>query len=82
MGGTGLEPVTPSLSRQSSVRTGARTFAQTASLSQILRSSERFSERERTLSVAIVAMSGTIVLFRRPLGAFTAARAVIEPLDT
>jgi hypothetical protein len=55
VGGTGLEPVTPSLSirggrsgRFAVVRSGAW-------LSEIDRPSERLSERERTSSVAIVA---------------------------
>jgi hypothetical protein len=57
MGGTGLEPVTPSLSIRSSVRDGSPRFANRALLSQEQVASERLSERERTLSVAIVATS-------------------------
>ena len=37
VGGTGLEPVTPSLSTLSSVRTGSLTLARSAWLSRILR---------------------------------------------
>ena len=55
MGGTGLEPVTPSLSTRSIVRAGSPGFAHDAWLSGIGPVSERSSERERTSSVAIVA---------------------------
>ena len=49
MGGTGLEPVTPSLSIRGSVRVSSLEFAQTARLSRIWPATERLSERERTL---------------------------------
>jgi len=55
MGGTGLEPVTPSLSNWSS---RSRPFAQVRStpmVERIHRATERSSERERTLILAILA---------------------------
>jgi hypothetical protein len=55
VGGTGLEPVTPSLSTLSSVRVSSLMFAQRAWLSGIPSPRERWSERERTPSIAIVA---------------------------
>ena len=55
MGGTGLEPVTPSLSIRSSVRARSLRCAQRARLSGIRRATERLSERERTLNLAILA---------------------------
>ena len=56
MGGTGLEPVTPSLSIRGGVRAGSLCVRPAAWLSGIVsRATERLSERERTLSVAIVA---------------------------
>jgi hypothetical protein len=55
MGGTGLEPVTPSLSMRGGVRVSSLGCAQTACLSRICRATERLSERERTLILAIVA---------------------------
>jgi hypothetical protein len=55
MGGTGLEPVTPSLSIRGSVRAGSLRFAQTALLSGHSAATERLSERERTLILAILA---------------------------
>jgi len=55
VGGTGLEPVTPSLSRRSSVRTGARLFGQTSIVEPNRSPTERLSEREQVPSVAIVA---------------------------
>jgi hypothetical protein len=55
MGGTGLEPVTPSLSIRGSVRVSSLRFAQTASLSENTSSTEHLSERERTLNLAILA---------------------------
>ena len=54
VGGTGLEPVTPSLSTRSSVRVSSLRFAQGAWLSGISRRAN-LTERERTSSVAIVA---------------------------
>jgi hypothetical protein len=55
MGGTGLEPVTPSLSIRGSVRVSSLVFAQTAWLSGIDSASERLSEPERTVILAILA---------------------------
>jgi hypothetical protein len=53
MGGTGLEPVTPSLSNQGSVRVRSLPFGSTASLSQIWWATERSSEPEPTPILAI-----------------------------
>ncbi len=61
MGGTGLEPVTPSLSSVSSL-----VFAQTAWLSGIRLATERLSERERTLILAILATPVTPSKWRAP----------------
>jgi len=55
MGGTGLEPVTASLSIRGSVRVGPLMFAQNAWSSGISRRAKHLSERERTPTVAIVA---------------------------
>jgi hypothetical protein len=55
MGGTGLEPVTPSLSTRSSVSPRYAEVHSERSIEPNLSASERFSERERTVSVAIVA---------------------------
>src|SRR3954454_13649576 len=54
MGGTGLEPVTPSLSSRGS-RVSSLLFAQTPSLSGIVPPTERSRERERTTILAILA---------------------------
>jgi hypothetical protein len=66
VGGTGLEPVAPSLSTRSRVRVSSLMFAQSAWLSGNQSASERLTERERTSSVAIVAtgiqMSGESTL--------------------
>jgi hypothetical protein len=66
VGGTGLEPVTPSLSTRSGVRVSSLMFAQSAWLSGISWASEHLTERERTSNVAIVAtriqMSGDCTL--------------------
>jgi hypothetical protein len=68
MGGTGLEPVTPSLSIWGSrSHPFAQAFAQTASLSGIRVSTERLSERERTPILAILA---TLAVPRRALDCF------------
>jgi hypothetical protein len=55
MGGTGLEPVTPSLSLGAAVRVSSLAFAQAAWLSGIHPATERLNERERTLILAILA---------------------------
>src|SRR5438105_15066982 len=60
MGGTGLEPVTPSLSIWCS---GSRQFAGVRSDSMVERHpcrDERSSERERTLILAILATQGPV----------------------
>ena len=55
MGGTGLEPVTPSLSIGATVRARSLRFAQPPWFSGIRPATERLSERERTLILAILA---------------------------
>ena len=55
MGGTGLEPVTPSLSTRSSVRTGSDEDRSERVAELSFAGSERSSEHERTSNVAIVA---------------------------
>ncbi len=55
MGGTGLEPVTPSLSRRSSGPTSSSGFTQSGIVERNRSASERLTERERTPNVAIVA---------------------------
>jgi hypothetical protein len=55
MGGTGLESVTPSCRLGAGVRARSHLFGKTPSLSQMLWSTERASEPQRTLSVATVA---------------------------
>ena len=55
MGGTGLEPVTPSLSIRSSVLVSSLLLAPSAWLSETRLATERSSERERTLILAILA---------------------------
>src|SRR5262245_36460336 len=55
VGGTGLEPVTPSLSTQSSVRRCSGRIGESARLSRIRRRSERQRERKRTTILAILA---------------------------
>jgi hypothetical protein len=55
MGGTGLEPVTPSLSIGAGVRARSLRCAQRRWLSGIRPANERLSERERTLILAILA---------------------------
>ena len=67
MGGTGLEPVTPSLSR-AAVRVSSRAFAQAAWLSGIHPATERLSETERTLILAILATPAARLLAARPSG--------------
>src|SRR5438093_328985 len=65
MGGTGLEPVTPSLS-SAGVRVSSLGFAQAAWLSGIHRAAERFSERERTLILAILATPELVMAAQVP----------------
>ena len=60
MGGTGLEPVTPSLSIRGSVRVSSLEFAQSAWLSGNTSSTERLSERERTRILAILATGSNL----------------------
>src|SRR5262245_14164687 len=55
MGGTGPEPVTPSLSIGAAVGARSLRCAQTAWLSRNVLSTARFSERERTLILATLA---------------------------
>jgi len=55
MGGTGLEPVTPSLSIRGNVRVSSDLCGRRQWLSGIRPATERSSEPERTLILAILA---------------------------
>jgi hypothetical protein len=61
VGSTGLEPVTPSLSIRGRVRARSLRCAQTARLSRTCPVTERLSEPERTLILAILATRAQVV---------------------
>jgi hypothetical protein len=79
MGGTGLEPVTPSLSSQGGRSRAFAAVRLAASLSQIERSIERPSEPERT---AILAILATVVGLREQGGRATAGASYSAPTST
>jgi hypothetical protein len=77
MGGTGLEPVTPSLSIRGNVRARSPRCAQTAQLRGIRPATEHLSERERTLILAILATR--FPLHELVIGTARRSKATLDP---